>query len=511
MGLVPDWDGAVSAAGRADAATRAGRLAAFLYELGALYMLATAGQLPSYAGERIWAGALAAALTGAVLLVLPWHRFPPVASLGPPLWAFVVLVGPIGWYAHALSQYLLLYTLLFLYVGLTQPRWTSIALSPVALLSLLPVLLEDDLPPATLLVSPVLVAIALGELVGVLAARQTRAREHLGRLLDATQGLHAATSTREAADVVARLASTLLGADGALVLLREAPGSPVLVSVNAAHAPEQPGGVRIDLGGGSSGTRQAMLSGRVVFAAEAESDDALDQALVARFGVASALFVPLGDHGSFEGVAVAVFHRRRRSIDVLGQRAAEVIASQAGQVLRRTRESAALQDLAATDPLTGLANRRTFFSQLADVDRGDSVVFLDLDHFKNLNDTRGHQAGDAVLRSFAATLRDVVRQPDACARYGGEEFAVLLRATSAAAATEVLARLRSRWAVEAPGVTFSAGVAEHQDRSPTETLAAADAALYEAKRAGRSTDRVAPPAAAADVVRLSDRRRSDAG
>jgi diguanylate cyclase (GGDEF)-like protein len=455
-------------------------------------MLATAGQLPSYAGERIWAGALAAALTGAVLLVLPWHRFPPVASLGPPLWAFVVLVGPIGWYAHALSQYLLLYTLLFLYVGLTQPRWTSIALSPVALLSLLPVLLEDDLPPATLLVSPVLVAIALGELVGVLAARQTRAREHLGRLLDATQGLHAATSTREAADVVARLASTLLGADGALVLLREAPGSPVLVSVNAAHAPEQPGGVRIDLGGGSSGTRQAMLSGRVVFAAEAESDDALDQALVARFGV-------------------AVFHRRRRSIDVLGQRAAEVIASQAGQVLRRTRESAALQDLAATDPLTGLANRRTFFSQLADVDRGDSVVFLDLDHFKNLNDTRGHQAGDAVLRSFAATLRDVVRQPDACARYGGEEFAVLLRATSAAAATEVLARLRSRWAVEAPGVTFSAGVAEHQDRSPTETLAAADAALYEAKRAGRSTDRVAPPAAASDVVRLSDRRRSDAG
>jgi diguanylate cyclase (GGDEF)-like protein len=117
------------------------------------------------------------------------------------------------------------------------------------------------------------------------------------------------------------------------------------------------------------------------------------------------------------------------------------------------------------------------------------VVFVDLDHFKRLNDTQGHAAGDRVLVDFARTLRASVRDGDCAARYGGEEFALVLPGAASvdmtAAAQTVVQRLLERWTGP---VTFSVGIATHRPGdAPATTLARADDAVYQAKARGRAT------------------------
>lgn len=154
--------------------------------------------------------------------------------------------------------------------------------------------------------------------------------------------------------------------------------------------------------------------------------------------------------------------------------------------LDRTRRESHLAESALTDPLTGLANRRVAMRVLGRLRDGDSVVVVDLDHFKQINDTSGHAAGDTVLRAFAATLRGVVRASDTAARFGGEEFLLLLPRTDVAGAVELLDRVRATWETTRPApVTFSAGIAA-VDGDPAAALASADEALYRAKAAGRN-------------------------
>jgi len=160
--------------------------------------------------------------------------------------------------------------------------------------------------------------------------------------------------------------------------------------------------------------------------------------------------------------------------------------------------------LSLTDELTGLPNRRAFMRRLEDevsrVQRHGaplSLVIMDLDFFKKINDQQGHAAGDAVLRHYAKGVLSIFRHHDLVARYGGEEFAVLLPNTDQAGVLRALKKVRRRLAdvsarLSEEGVllpTFSAGVAEY---SPGETahsfIERADAALYTAKRNGR--DRV---------------------
>ncbi|HEU5271306.1 MAG TPA: GGDEF domain-containing protein [Jatrophihabitans sp.] len=145
--------------------------------------------------------------------------------------------------------------------------------------------------------------------------------------------------------------------------------------------------------------------------------------------------------------------------------------------------------LAHVDTLTKLGNRRDLDLRLADAAPGDTLVLCDLDHFKQLNDTLGHAAGDAVLTDFGLVIRATLRKLDYAARYGGEEFALLLPATATAQAAILLTRLRKRWAILHPEITFSAGVATCRDGQPVAaTLAEADRAMYAAKAAGRNRD-----------------------
>ena len=156
------------------------------------------------------------------------------------------------------------------------------------------------------------------------------------------------------------------------------------------------------------------------------------------------------------------------------------------QAQRSLEASAALLERAnLTDDLTGVGNRRRANVLLDAMRPGDGLALLDLDHFKVVNDTRGHAAGDQVLMDLGAYLLRSVRDADCVARFGGEEFLILLR-DAGDDVGPIVARLLEGWRQVGSGVTMSAGVAVHAEgRGPSSTLKLADGLLYEAKAAGR--------------------------
>lgn len=166
-----------------------------------------------------------------------------------------------------------------------------------------------------------------------------------------------------------------------------------------------------------------------------------------------------------------------------------------------------LRRLARVDPLTGLPNRLAFDEALGDLrvrTRRDgvpmAVIFLDIDHFKSVNDTHGHAAGDAVLVAFSTRMRGALRKADLVARLSGDEFVILLegldvRDHAVLLAERIQDRVRPALMFEGTALltTASIGIAivdADDDATPADVLARADAALYEAKRSGRDRYRV---------------------
>jgi diguanylate cyclase (GGDEF)-like protein len=157
-----------------------------------------------------------------------------------------------------------------------------------------------------------------------------------------------------------------------------------------------------------------------------------------------------------------------------------------------------VRHLTDRDPLTGLSNRRGLdqalsqeTSRAARTGGALAVALIDLDHFKQVNDSRGHQVGDRVLRQVGEALRDGIREYDVAARLGGDEFVVILPGCGPEEAVRVAERLRASIGTtvrSATGVTATAGVAVFglHGTEPTELVGAADAALYQGKRAGRN-------------------------
>jgi two-component system cell cycle response regulator len=184
---------------------------------------------------------------------------------------------------------------------------------------------------------------------------------------------------------------------------------------------------------------------------------------------------------------------------------AAVAAIRRAQALETTRaDNRRLEALATTDPLTRVLNRRALLDRLtAEVDRARrfssslSLLLLDVDHFKDVNDTAGHLAGDSVLRQLGALLEEAVRKVDVVARYGGEEFVAILPGTSVEGGVVFAERLRERVAEQAFDIggavplhlTVSIGIASFPSARvlTTEDLfARADEALYRAKSGGRN-------------------------
>ncbi|MEC5322462.1 GGDEF domain-containing protein [Aurantimonas sp. A3-2-R12] len=173
----------------------------------------------------------------------------------------------------------------------------------------------------------------------------------------------------------------------------------------------------------------------------------------------------------------------------------------ASLVRMRAERAVALRQIGERDSLTGLLNHARFKDRVAvELERcrrtGSqfSVCLLDIDHFKQVNDTKGHQVGDRVIQTLSHSLVGGLRHIDVVARYGGEEFGVILLDTPIEPSNAVMNRIREHFAdipMRGPDepfhVTFSAGVAgADAGKSADELIAAADAALYEAKRSGRN-------------------------
>jgi diguanylate cyclase (GGDEF)-like protein len=230
------------------------------------------------------------------------------------------------------------------------------------------------------------------------------------------------------------------------------------------------------------------------------------------YGLSNTLACPLQTGRSIAGAIVL----SRRTSEIWPETAVRLLNSAAletSAALARVYSYQAAESEARTDQLTQLPNRRYFdeYCTLMSSRRRSSdrvaIVAIDVDHFKLLNDTYGHQAGDQVLRSIGNAIQASVREDDVPARYGGEEFVVLLRNPAAGVALEIGERIRQNvreMDLAETGVTdrvtVSVGVASGQEAGETidEILERADRALYAAKRTGR--DRVVE-AWNADVVR----------
>ncbi len=423
--------------------------------------------------------------------------------------------------------------------------WAGLALGPGRCLPLIPCAFLCYLLPSSLgnagelpaSVGVLVIATLAGEVLAHLAdqIRQDALRKigrerDLQRLVSGQIELATTTDPHEAAQASVRLAAKLLRADSA-ALLTVTDGQRELVAVWPPLGPDDPDASdepADELAGGFAGEEPMLLDEHLQLAVDAHPagdgpalaavQDELSPTVELDAGsrsCTSARAIP----GLTGRAAVEVPLRGRPDSGVRG-----VLAVRTSQGLRpdafragllrslAAATTAALESLALAerlrlsaeiDPLTGLGNRRRLSTLLARMTPGDAVVSLDLDHFKAVNDTLGHAAGDEVLREFGAFLDEVTRAGELAVRTGGEEFVLVASATAsgqrsgsgsdgvgASAGSEPLSALLDRlgraWARRYPVTSFSAGAAVYTGGNPDLVLRRADQALYQAKANGRS-------------------------
>jgi diguanylate cyclase (GGDEF)-like protein len=288
-------------------------------------------------------------------------------------------------------------------------------------------------------------------------------------------------------DVIARVletAATLPGADAALVRLAST-GDPLVATfgLSSTEAERQ----RVP-------TVEDLHTRSVTVSYEYGNGDVEPGSEPVRSGVA----VPL--HGESEPVGMLAIFSRRPNYAFAEETVSELeaLAVRAAPAIENARRFREARELADIDALTGLHNRRYFHETLErEVSRARryrrplSLVVLDLDDFKAVNDQIGHLAGDDVLADVGERMRGVVRTADIACRIGGEEFAVLLPESSLSDAEQLYERIANAFAArplgEAGDLSLSGGITHlHPDDSPTTFFERADEALYGAKAAGKA-------------------------
>jgi diguanylate cyclase (GGDEF)-like protein len=333
--------------------------------------------------------------------------------------------------------------------------------------------------------------------VDALARSQREFRRAVARLGDALAGSH---NLPRILEVVLETALLLLDGDQAVFY-------EVNPSRTRVEARVSSGGVitgAVESGTGLAGTVAAR--GRSLrFASATPIDDA--KPVPPEPDCHAALAVPVFGRGAIFGV-VAVYGTNTGIFGHDDVETLEALVRQAETAIDNVFLHEEAQRLSITDGLTGLWNRREFdLRARQEVDRATryqrkvALIMCDLDRFKKLNDTWGHQGGDAVLVELSERLKRSTREIDWVVRYGGEEFALVVPETDLEHAVLLAERIRLAVA-ETPfefdghklAVTVSLGVAAYPDtgQSVRELVTAADAALYEAKRGGRNQVRVAP-------------------
>ncbi len=469
--------------------------------LGVLFLAgATIGGLslllphPSeYDAPNLWSNVVLAFVAGVVLLLLR-NRLPawslPIIVLGG-----TAVVTRAVYYGHDPSGY---YTIWYLWIGVYAffffgLRWGLIQMAAVAAAyGWVLTELGGPTPVARWVVTVGSILVA-GLLVDQLAGRLRRETDasarraaNLEAVGEVARQLATQSDPRAVGWAICSAAVRTAHASAA-VLWRPNHTGDALQATAVAGADVE--GVSVPFVTPSSGAIQAFTSATDRFATLGGHKPA--QELSPGFEAGAALWQPILRERSTAVGVLAVYWREplealagetRRAVGLLALEAA--IAIDRGELLGR------LEVAARTDDLTGLLNRRAWDEELgrelsrADRDGGAlCVAILDLDKFKDYNDTHGHQAGDRFLKQIAGAWSQTLRAGDILARYGGEEFAVALPGTNLERAEEMLERLRT---CVPGGQTCSAGVCRWDGSESAESLTArADAALYSAKEAGR--------------------------
>ncbi|HUF31826.1 MAG TPA: sensor domain-containing diguanylate cyclase [Acidimicrobiales bacterium] len=350
---------------------------------------------------------------------------------------------------------------------------------------------EGDAVPIAVLVavSYLVLAGATAALAAVNEGALRRGRQDLAALVELSTELEASLAPDD-------LATTAVGH------LRHRLGRPAAAVIVRDH--RRWSGV-VDGGRGPVGLESEAAVDAVVIRAASERAPVLvrelspdDDPFLHRLlpGALNVVVAPLIADGQHLGSAVVVCGPSARTgLSQASLASLSQTASMVALTLRNSRLVAELEALAGRDPLTGLANRRAFDDALeAEVARARragtplSLVMMDLDRFKEVNDVHGHQVGDEVLRQLGVALATAARTGDVVARYGGEEFVILCPGCDSDQSLAVADRLRrAAEQVTALPVTASAGVATMPPHATdgSALVAAADLALYQAKDAGR--------------------------
>jgi diguanylate cyclase (GGDEF)-like protein len=292
------------------------------------------------------------------------------------------------------------------------------------------------------------------------------------------------------------------------ILLENEKGRFTIRAAWGFESPEKVLGREVEPGEGATG--EALQTGKSVLI----SDVGDAPGYLAFWGevqrTGSFMSVPIRTGGKMIGV-LALTRGPSERLSEPEQRLVSALADQAALAIENARLFAKLEELSTHDELTGLPNRRSFKERLAremaDAKRYGhplSVMVIDVDHFKKLNDREGHQAGDDALVEVSRVLQKSLREVDMVARYGGEEFVVILSRTAEADATKVGEKLRESVAAidlaSAAGqplghLSVSIGVAQLDDgEDGTSVVQRADRAVYVAKKEGRNRVSLPPPA-----------------
>jgi diguanylate cyclase (GGDEF)-like protein len=405
--------------------------------------------------------AFAAFACAAAVLVIPWTRLHRRASLLPAIVGLVLLLASGRWTGYAATEqarvaYPVFFILIFGWLGLTHARGMSALFAPIGVLGC--AWLTVTTPHVTVSFSGLTIAIItsvlIGETIAWAMARNRRYARDLGTLVEASSSLREVLNLVEGAELAAASARTVLHANRVDPIVLESGTLPAHNDTEASELRER--------------VHAAIATG-------------------VAHGDRHALAVPLVGPSGVIAVLLAFGVPR----DPVTDQIVRLVSTEFGGRLEQLRLLEALGEQTLRDALTGVGSRRHADALVAGLQPGDSLLLIDVDHFKSVNDTRGHLGGDRLLEQLGAHLRAGLRDDDAIARYGGDEFLVRLHASDGDAAS-IGRRLLDSWLAIGEVPSFSVGIAVHRTgTSSQDTFGEADRALYASKRDGRARVEVA--------------------
>ena len=491
--IVVDWFRAIPAALGEGRASRVvlGRLGGFLF-IGAGIVVALTAPLVDHGAVPVLVAAGVVAIgIGLVALALPWDQWPDEALLSQTVIGLVLIAGTAR-ASGALDHYLPMFVVIFVFVGLTQPSRMLLWVVPGAVLAFLIGAggLADGRTSVNFLVTLV-VALTVGLILSFFVSRSAATADGMERLLLVSRALIRSRTVVETVTLLESSTNAILGADLVFTFLAD-PARPSRFETVLPTAVGLPERLVLDLSVEHSATESVLELDEPIFAPDARNDPRLSRRLVELLSCESVLLVPVGSGTSRLGVLAFCWRTPIRTLSPWASRSVALISGEAGIMISRLRTGEQVETDAATDPLTGLLNRRAIELRMASLVPGDSMVLLDVDRFKEINDSMGHAAGDLLLESFAACLTASCRHDDWCGRLGGDEFLVVLRGGGHGGTRSVLADLQQAWLATRPAVTFSAGAAViRAGEDSRQVMARADEALYLAKASGRNRSEIA--------------------